>query len=169
MRLRALLSRGALTIGERPKMPYFPRFRWRSGTIRIGRRVLIGCGVIIDAQTGSIEIGDHVSLNDYTVLLGHGGIRIGNDVRVAAHVVVASFDHRVALLDEPIRKQPLVKMPITIEDNVWIGAGAKILGGSHIAPGCVIGANAVLKGPTVANGIYVGVPARLLRLRENAA
>lgn len=169
MQVRALLSRGALAIGDRPKMRYLPRFRWRGGTIRIGKRVLMGCGVVVDAQTGAIEIGDHVSLNDYTVLLGHGGIRIGNDVRIAAHVVIASFDHGFSLLDEPIRSQPVVKLPIVIEDNVWIGAGAKILGGAHIARGCIIGANAVVKGPTVANGIYVGVPARLLRIREDAA
>lgn len=166
MRMRALVSGGALVIGKRPKMRYLPRFRWRSGTIRIGKRVLMGCGVVIDAQTGPIEIGDHVSLNDYTVLLGHGGIRIGNDVRIAAHVVIASFDHGFSLLDEPIRKQAVVKLPIVIEDDVWIGAGAKILGGSHIARGCIVGANAVIKGATVENGIYVGAPARLLRIRE---
>lgn len=165
VRLRAMLSGGRLSIGKRPKMPYLPRFRWRSGSIRIGDRISMGCGVVVDAQTGMIEIGDFVSLNDYTVLLGHGGIKLGNDVRIAAHVVIASFDHGIASLDQPIRAQPVVKKPVVIEDNVWIGAGAKILGGSHIRQGCVIGANAVLKGSTIENGIYVGAPARLLRLR----
>ncbi|MCS0457899.1 MULTISPECIES: acyltransferase [Rhizobium] len=50
-----------------------------------------------------------------------------------------------------------------IEDDVWIGAGAKILAGAHISRGCVIGANSVIKGTTVPGGIYVGAPARLVR------
>lgn len=165
VRLRAMLSGDRLWIGKRPKMPYLPRFRWRSGSIRIGDRISMGWGVVVDAQTGMIEIGDFVSLNDYTFLLGHGGIKLGNDVRIAAHVVIASFDHGIASLDQPIRAQPVVKKPVVIEDNVWIGAGAKIFGGSHIRQGCVIGANAVLKGSTIENGSYVGAPARLLRLR----
>jgi acetyltransferase-like isoleucine patch superfamily enzyme len=169
VKLRALFSRGSLKIGKRPKMPYLPRFRWRQGTIRIGDRISIRSGVVIDAQSGDIVIGRNVSLNDYAVLLGHGGIRIGDDVRIAAHVVFASFDHGVAEVDIPIRRQPIVKKPIIIEDDVWIGTGARILGGAHIARGCVIGANSVVKGETVPFGIYVGAPARLVRMRGAVA
>lgn len=170
MRLRALFSRGALTIGRRPKMLYVPRFRWKRGSfIRIGDRVSMRSGVVIDAQSGTIEIGRNVSLNDHAVLLGHGGIRIGDDVRIAAHVVMASFEHGFADRDTVIRRQPLTKKPIVIDDDVWIGAGAKVLGGAHIARGCVIGANSVVKGDTVPYGIYVGAPARLVGRRGEGA
>lgn len=165
VKLRAFFSRGALKIGRRPKMPYLPRFRWRQGTIRIGDRISTRSGVVIDAQSGDIEIGRNVSINDHSVLLGHGGIRIGDDVRIAAHVVIASFEHGYDDVDLPIRRQPIVRKPIVIEDDVWIGAGAKILGGSHIARGCVIGANSVVKGTTVPFGVYGGAPARLLKMR----
>lgn len=169
VKLRAIVSGGSLKIGKRPKMPYLPRFRWRQGTITIGDRVSLRSGVVIDAQSGTIEIGRNVSLNDYTVLLGHGGIRIGDDVRVAAHVVMASFDHGYDDIDVPIRMQANVKKPIVVEDDVWIGAGAKILGGTHIARGCVIGANSVVKGRTVPYGVYAGAPARLVKMRGGAA
>src|SRR3546814_523963 len=150
MRLRALFSCGALAIGKRPKMLYVPRFRWKKGaSIRIGERVSMRSGVILDAQSGSIEIGRNVSLNDHAVLLGHGGIRIGDDVRIAAHVVMASFEHGFSDRDTIIRRQPITKKPIVVGDDVWIGAGAKILGGAHIAEGCVIGANSVVKGTTI--------------------
>ncbi|MCS0457900.1 MULTISPECIES: hypothetical protein [Rhizobium] len=36
-------------------------------------------GVVIDALSGRVEIGNNVSLNGFAVLLGDGGIRIGND------------------------------------------------------------------------------------------
>ena len=168
-KLRAFFSGGSLKIGKRPKMPNLPRFRWGKGTITIGDRISMRSGVVINAQSGAIEIGNDVSLNDYTVLLGHGGIRIGDDVRVAAHVVMASFDHGYDEVDIPIRKQANVKKPIVVEDDVWIGAGAKVLGGSHIARGCVIGANSVVKGRTVPYGVYAGVPARLIKMRGGAA
>lgn len=169
MKLRAFFSGGSLTIGKRPKMLYLPRFRYGKGTIAIGDRVSTRCGVVINAQSGAIQIGDNVSLNDYTVLLGHGGIRIGNDVRIAAHVVMASFEHGYDDVDVPIRRQANVKKPIIVEDDVWIGAGAKILGGAHIAKGCVIGANSVVKGQTVPFGVYAGAPARLVKMRGAVA
>lgn len=54
---------------------------------------------------------------------------------------------------------------IVIEDDVWIGAGVKILDGVTIAKGCVIGANAVVTRSTEAYGIYVGVPAQKIKSR----
>ncbi|AGT11327.1 acyltransferase [Paracoccus aminophilus] len=146
-------------------MLYWPRFRFRRGRIVIGDRVSMRSGVMIDAQSGVVEIGDNVSLNDHVVLLGHGGIRIGNDVRIAAASTLVSFDHGFDDPGELIRKQPLRKAAVVIEDDVWIGAGARILAGSHIARGCVIGAGAVLKGATEPYGIYAGAPARLIRKR----
>ncbi|MDF1634411.1 acyltransferase [Mycoplana sp. MJR14] len=168
-KLRAFFSGGSLKIGKRPKMPYLPRFRYGKGKITIGDRISTRSGVVINAQSGAIQIGDNVSLNDYTVLLGHGGIRIGNDVRIAAHVVMASFEHGYDDVEVPIRRQANVKKPIVVEDDVWIGAGAKILGGAHIAKGCVIGANCVVKGQTVPYGVYVGAPARLVKMRGGSA
>jgi acetyltransferase-like isoleucine patch superfamily enzyme len=165
-RVKALLSKGALKIGSKAKIKYLAHFRWRKeGSIAIGQRLMVESGVVIDAQSGHIEIGDHVSLNDHAVLLGHGDITVGNDVRIAAGVVVASFEHNYDDASTPIRSQGITKKPVVIEDDVWIGAGAKILGGSRIARGCVIGAGAVLKGTTVPFGVYVGNPARLLKMR----
>lgn len=50
-------------------------------------------------------------------------------------------------------------MPV-IGDDVWIGAGAKIMGGVRIGPHCVIGANAVVLDDIPAHHTAVGVPAR---------
>ncbi len=164
-RLRTLFKSGVLEIGRSTKVPLDTRIIWKRGDVRIGERVHFRRGVVIDAQEGSIEVGNHVSFNEYSILLGRGGISIGNDVRIAAHAMVVSFDHNFDDLTQPIRLQGVTKKPIVIEDDVWIGAGAKILGGAHIARGCVIGANAVVKGKTEPYGIYVGAPARLLKRR----
>ena len=57
-------------------------------------------------------------------------------------------------------------MPI-IGDNVFIGAGAKILGDITIGDNCVIGANSVVVKSVPSNSIVAGVPAKVLRVREN--
>lgn len=163
--LRGLLLPGKLRVGRKAQIRRGAFIDAYRGRVVIGDKFKIHRGGFIDAQKGSIEIGSNVSINPYSILYGLGGIKIGNDVRIAAHVVVVSFDHRYDDVSKPITMQGVIAKPIVIEDDVWIGAGAKILGGSHIAKGCVIGANAVVKGRTEPYGIYVGSPARLLKRR----
>ncbi|EPE97103.1 acyltransferase [Rhizobium grahamii] len=90
---------------------------------------------------------------------------IGDSVRIAAHVVVAALEHNYEDPTIPIREQSIRKEAIVISDDVWIGAGAKVLAGSNIARGTVIGANSVVKGATEPYGVYVGAPARLVKSR----
>ncbi|AYG61279.1 acyltransferase [Rhizobium jaguaris] len=168
-RLRAIFTRGVLKISRRTKVPPSATIIWKDGSVRIGEKAFLRRGIVIDAQRGSIDMGRSVSLNDYAILLGRGGITIGNDVRIAAHAMVISFDHNFDDPTQTIRMQGVTKKPIVIEDDVWIGAGAKILGGSHISKGCVIGANAVLKGKTEPYGVYAGAPARLIKRRGEAS
>ncbi|MBP1887698.1 acyltransferase [Sinorhizobium mexicanum] len=135
------------------------------GKIRIGRKAEIKRGAIIDANDGFVTIGDHFSLNPYSILYGSGGLTIGNWVRIAAHVVVIPANHGFSDPDTPIKKQPETRLGIVIEDDVWIGAGAVVLDGAHISRGCVIGAGSVVRGRTDPLGIYVGAPARKVGVR----
>lgn len=164
-RLKARISRGSLFLANDMRLPWRSKIIWKSGAVSVGKHSTIRDGVLLDAQKGSIEIGENVSLNDYTIVLGHGGVHIGNDVRIAAQVLITSFEHNFDDPTQLIRLQGNTNKAVVIEDDVWIGAGAKILAGAHIATGCVIGANAVVKGRTVPFGVYGGVPARLLKMR----
>ena len=56
--------------------------------------------------------------------------------------------------------------PIKIESESWIAAGCKILKGSHIGYGAVIGAGSVVKGEIPSNAIAVGAPAKVKKYRE---
>ena len=52
---------------------------------------------------------------------------------------------------------------IIIEDDIWIAAGVRVLGGSHIRRRCVIGAGAVVNKDTEVNSLYVGVPIKKVK------
>jgi acetyltransferase-like isoleucine patch superfamily enzyme len=159
-RICSLLGWGRFSTGSKAKCSLFARFRFKRGVITIGRWSNIHFGALVDAQGGSIRIGDRFSLNPYSILHGAGGIQIGNCVRIAAHVVVVSFEHNFQDPDVAITLQGVTLKPVVIEDDVWLGAGVKVLAGAYIARGCVIAAGAVVKGRTEPYGIYAGVPAR---------
>lgn len=135
------------------------------GYISIGKYTEVRKGAIILSGGGSIVIGDNCSINPYCVIYGNGGLSIGNGVRIAAHTTIVATSHRFDRCDKYIYEQGLTSLGITIEDDVWIGAGVAILDGVTIAKGCVIGANAVLNKCTEPYGIYAGVPAKLIKKR----
>ncbi len=135
------------------------------GSFRIGRRCEIGVGVQILTYGGEIEIGDDCSFNPYSVIYGHGGLSIGNSVRVAAHVVIIPANHNFADLSRPIRLQGLTCRGVRVEDNVWIGAGVRILDGVTVESGAVIAAGAVVTKSVARNSVVAGVPARRIAVR----
>lgn len=141
----------------------------RGGAIRVGDDSSIHAGAKILTYGGDISIGRSCSVNPYCVLYGHGGLTIGDDVRIATHVVIVPSNHEFSDLSRPIRKQGISTKGIVIEDNVWIAAHATILDGAHIRRGCVIGAGSVVRGETVENGVYAGVPARLIKIRGSSS
>lgn len=132
--------------------------------ISIGANGFLNFGSYIKCYKERIEIGDNFSIHPYSIIYGIGPIKIGDGVRIAAQVTIVSGDHEMSP-DKPIFQQGMKSKGITIEDDVWIGAGAKILDGSYISKGCVIGANAVIKGFTEPYGVYVGNPARKIKAR----
>lgn len=140
---------------------------WRmGGAIELGNYTEIHCGVLLWAYGGTIVIGDHCSVNPYTIIYGHGDTIIGNHVRIAAHVVIIPANHHIAA-DAIIAHQPLDMVGVRICDDVWIGAGAKILDGTKVETGCVIGAGSVVTKTTEQYGIYVGMPARKIGDRRS--
>lgn len=79
--------------------------------------------------------------------------------------MVIPANHGIAK-NSPIRKQVVTKIGIVIEDDVWIGAGAKILDGVTLRKGSVIGAGAVVTKNTDAYCVYAGVPAKVIKPRK---
>ncbi|HRH36216.1 MAG TPA: acyltransferase [Catalimonadaceae bacterium] len=136
-----------------------------AGRIQIGKGCQIHEGVLIKSYGGSIEIGDNVSLNAYCIAYGHGGLKIGDNCRIAAQTVFIPSNHKFDRTDIPINDQGLSLEGIVVEEDVWIGTGVKVLDGVTIRKGCVIAAGSVVNKSTEAYGVYAGIPARLVKSR----
>ncbi|HEY5040832.1 MAG TPA: acyltransferase [Verrucomicrobiae bacterium] len=137
------------------------------GSITIGRYGRIMDYSLLMSYGGDIEIGDDCSINPFCVLYGHGGLKIGDGVRIAAHTVIIPANHSFADVNIPIWRQAETRSGIIIADDVWIGAGCKILDGVQIGRGCVIGAGAVVTSSLPDFSIAVGIPARVVGNRKN--
>ena len=159
-----------ITLGERSRLDPTAQLRLKDGgSITIGRNCRIHRGVIIDTHGGDVVIGDNVSLNPYCIINANGGVTIGKDCRIAAHTAIIASNHSIDDRDTAIRHQAMRTDGIVFEDDVWLGAGCRVLDGCRLGRGCVVGAGAVVTADTDPYGVYVGVPARKIRERGEAS
>lgn len=137
-----------------------------AGRIELGCDTRIDIGVVIRAHRGIIRIGNHCTINPYSVLIsGKGGLLIGNGVRIAAHSAIIASNHTFEDASTYIYLQGESSKGIIIEDGVWIGAGAKVLDGVIVRKGTVIAAGAVVTKSTESYSIVAGVPAAFISSR----
>ena len=155
----------AITIGEGSSIARDARLE---GKVRLGNKCIVYSGAKLLAYGGEIILGDFCSVNPYTVLYGHGGLQIGEGVRIAAHCVIIPANHNIDDPSIPIRKSGLTKKGIRIENDVWIGARCVILDGVTIGEGAVIAAGAVVNRDVEPFMIVGGVPAKPIRSRKAA-
>lgn len=120
----------------------------------------IGLYTIIDYPRG-IRIGKNSVINESCFLDGRGGIEIQDNVSISIYTKIISASHRMNDSNFSYYEEN-----VTIEDNVWIGAGAIILNGSKLCEGAVVGAGSVLKGTADRYTVYVGNPACKLKKRK---
>jgi len=135
------------------------------GNIYIGKNTELLDYVMLLTYKGVIEIGGNCSINPFTIIYGHGGTKIGNNVLIAAHTVIIPSNHNFDSLENPIYLQGNTSLGITIEDDVWIGAGCKILDGVTIGQGAVVAAGAVVNRNVEPYSVVGGVPAKLIKKR----
>lgn len=106
-------------------------------------------------------IGDNFYSNHNLVILDCAKVTIGNYVFIAPNCCISTAGHPI---DFETRNTGLeFAYPITIEDNVWIGANVTILPGVTIGKNSVIGAGSVITKDIPPNCIAVGNPCRVLR------
>ena len=109
-----------------------------------------------------IVLGNHVSVNAFVHMWGHGGIIIGNDCLIASHASINSVTHDPRA---DLYRDTIIEKEVTIGNNVWIGSHAVILPGITIGDNAIVGAGAVVTKDVPAGAIVAGAPAKIIRYK----
>jgi acetyltransferase-like isoleucine patch superfamily enzyme len=145
--------------------------------VRLSRRIFLqrrlrSCGSDLDVSQGvifefpeRIDLGDRVFVNRGTVITARTDIQIGDDVLTGPYVVINSGDHNYFDPTQPIGGQGHAADPITIGNDVWLGAHCTILRGVKVGDGAVVAAGAVVIDDVPPRTLVAGVPAVPKKLR----
>jgi acetyltransferase-like isoleucine patch superfamily enzyme len=139
------------------------------GAISIGDDVrILRNATLATAPGGKIMIGDRVHIGEGTIIFSHLSITIGNDVIIGPQNVIVDSDHHYHDLSIPMNQQGLSLKEVSIEDDVWIPSNCVITKGVTIQKGAIIGAGSVVTRDIPSYTIAVGVPARVIKKREDS-
>jgi acetyltransferase-like isoleucine patch superfamily enzyme len=137
--------------------------------IHLGRNTLVMHGSVLHVYNfrglphSGIWIGDESLIGEYNVIRGQGGVRIGNRVYTSPMVQIIAVNHVFDDRSRPFVDQGITAEGITIEDDVWVGAGAIVTDGTTIGKGAVVAAGAVVTRDVAPYTVVGGTPARVLR------
>lgn len=135
------------------------------GRLSLGPWCWIGSDNRLRAHEGNLRLGPKVVMGRDNVVNAYLDIEIGQNALLGDWIYVCDFDHVYEHLHLPIKKQGLVKTPVRIGEDVWVGEKASILRGADIGAGSVIASQALVRGPIPPFSIAVGSPARVIRSR----
>lgn len=118
----------------------------------------------------NLSLGNNVSIPRFShIFCTDAPLTIGNNVIFGPAPTIVTGDHRINVIGTPIfsshEKLPENDAPVTIEDDVWVGAHATILKGVTIGRGSVIAAGSVVHKSTPPYSISGGVPAKKIKFR----
>lgn len=139
-------------------------WRWRNVILRlfgakVGKDVRVNPSVKI-AVPWNVSIGDFSAIGDRAILYSLGPITIGNRVTISQHAHLCAGSH-----DYSDPAMPLLKLPIVIEDDVWICADAFIGPAVGIGSRAIVAARGVIVKDVPADQVWGGNPGRLLKDR----
>ena len=138
----------------------------RRGRVELGRWSWLGHGTKIRCHEGVVSIGAKTVLGQECTISAYQHVSIGRECVIADRVMLIDFDHGTVEVERPIRLQGIYKRDVRVGHNVWIGYGACILRGVTVGDNAVIGTNSVVTKDVPANAVVGGVPARVLRMRD---
>ena len=131
----------------------------------LGERTTIECtGSIRDLGKG-IRIGKNTSFGSDCFFGCAGEVKIGKDVLGGQFIRFHSENHNYSDVNRNIKDQGVNRIGIEVGDNCWIGSGVVFLDGAKVGNGCVIAANAVVRGGIPDNCVIAGVPAKIIKKR----
>jgi acetyltransferase-like isoleucine patch superfamily enzyme len=145
---------------------------YRADRISVGNHVRIDDFVLLTGADGAeVRIGDHAHIAAHAALFGAGGLVIEDFVGVSGRTSIYSTTDDYggdALTNPTVPAQftRVIRQRVVLRRHVVVGTGSIVLPGVTIGEGSVTGAMTLVNRDLDPWGIYVGVPARLLRPRS---
>ena len=153
---RSHLGGGNIAVGVRLRRILAPHVFRRCGEN-------FKCFQFVEFSFGyNMEVGDNVVVHRHVLLDDRGGIVLGNRVSIADYANVYSHTH--ALEDQ----EDITDVATTMEDGVRVTYHATVLAGVRIGEHAMVGTGAVVTKDVKPWHLYVGVPARPVRVKPNA-
>jgi acetyltransferase-like isoleucine patch superfamily enzyme len=135
------------------------------GRLIIGKWSVFGHGNSIRCHEGTLRIGAKSVFGAVNTINCYLDVEIGDDCIFADWIYVCDFDHRFEDMSMPIRKQGIVKSPVKIGNDCWIGEKSTVLRGVTIGDGSIVASHALVNRDVPERSIVGGVPARVLKTR----
>ena len=159
MRLLAPLyqHRGKHSVIHRSARMDTPPYRLFS----LGDYSVIESFACINNAVGDVIIGDHTRIGLHNTIIGP--VEIGSNVNLAQGITVTALNHNFSDTNKRIDEQGVSTNPVTIEDDVWVGANAVILPGVTIGEHCVVAAGAIVTKDVPPHSLVAGVPAKVIK------
>jgi acetyltransferase-like isoleucine patch superfamily enzyme len=131
-----------------------------------------GCHWTATIEFGTLfsQCGATIEENAYVGPRCHlGWVHIERNALVAAgvHIPSGGQTHGTADLDTPIRDQPHQRRLVRVGSGAWIGSAAVVM--ADVGADAIVAAGAVVTRPVPDRAIVGGVPARVIRLRDEAS
>ena len=115
----------------------------------------------INNAVGDVMIGNHTRIGLHNTIIGP--VEIGSHVNLAQGITVTALNHNFDDTQKRIDEQGVSTIPVTIEDDVWIGANAVILPGVTVGRHSVVAAGAVVTKDVQPYTLVAGVPAKTIK------
>jgi len=115
----------------------------------------------------TMHVGKNTHINRHAFIRAEGGLVIGDNVHIARHLIIYTINHNYKGEAIPY-DHTMIKEPVKIDDNVWIGIRVTIVPGVHIGEGAIIGAGSVVAKDVPPLAIVGGAPAKILGYRDQA-
>ncbi|MEX1178633.1 MAG: acyltransferase [Nitriliruptor sp.] len=135
------------------------------GRLIVGPWCWIGNDNKLRAHEGQLTVGAKVVMGRDNVVNTYLDIELGGASILADWIYICDFDHRYQRLDVPIKDQGIVKSPVRIGSDVWIGEKATVLRGVDVGAGSVIASHCLVNADIPPFSIAVGVPVRVVKSR----
>lgn len=127
-----------------------------------GDNVSIYEGVYLKGLS-NIIIGSNVSIHSMCYIDGTGGLTIGDEVSIAHASTIMTTSHTYNDATIPIKYNNATETPVILDNDIWVGAGCRILGGVTIGKRSIIAAGAVINKTVEPNSIVGGVPGKKIK------